>query len=89
MVSLEDGNSITVYTNVDEWAESSGILPYEFYARNNVDKVCESSMPGYNAYIPVYNAGDVDAPFYLFLPFCLFLHRRQLPGALRSRVETP
>lgn len=69
VVSLEDGNSITVYTNVDEWAESSGILPYEFYARNNVDKVCESSMPGYNAYIPVYNAGDVDAPFYLFLPF--------------------
>lgn len=69
VVSLEDGNSITAYTNVEEWAESSGILPYEFYARNNVDKVCATNINGYNAYIPVYNAGDVDAPFYLFLPF--------------------
>lgn len=69
VVSLEDGNSITVYTNVNEWAESSGILPYEFYTRYNIDKVCEVDITGYNAYIPVYNAGDVDAPFYLFLPF--------------------
>ena len=62
-------NSITTYTNVEEWAESSGILSYEFYARNNVDKVCATDVTGYNAYIPTYNAGDVDAPFYLFLPF--------------------
>ena len=70
VIEVDSSNSITVYTNVEEWAESSGILPYEFYARYNVDKVCEvQNVVGYNAYIPVYNAGDIGAPFYLFLPF--------------------
>lgn len=70
IIELDTGNSMTIYTNVNEWAESSGILPYEFYARYNIDKVCAATnIVGYNAYIPVYNAGDIDAPFYLFLPF--------------------
>lgn len=69
VISVEEGNSITTYTNVEEWAESSGILSYEFYTRNNVDKVCATDVTGYNAYIPTYNAGDIDVPFYLFLPF--------------------
>lgn len=70
VISLDSGNSITKYTNVQEWAESSGILPYEFYTLYNIDKVCEvTDVAGYNAYIPVYNAGDIDTPFYLFLPY--------------------
>ena len=70
IIELDSGNSLTIYTNVAEWAESSGILSYESYTRYNVDRVCAiNNVPGYNAYIPVYNAGDIDTPFYLFLPF--------------------
>lgn len=71
VIEIDSGNTITIYNNVEEWAESSGVLPYEFYAKYNVDKVCSTNgnVVGYNAYIPVYNAGDIDAPFYLFLPF--------------------
>ena len=70
VVEIDSSNTITIYENVEEWAESSGVLPYELYTYYNVDTVCSiTDVVGYNAYIPVYNAGDVDAPFYLFLPY--------------------
>lgn len=70
VINLDSSNSITVYTNVQEWAEASGILPYEFYTKYGIDVVHEvTTIDGYNAYIPVYNAGDIDTPFYLFLPY--------------------
>lgn len=72
VIDINSGNTVTIYENVEEWAESSGILPYEFYKRYNVDTVFEldeGAAPGYNACLPVYNAGDIDAPFYLFLPY--------------------
>ena len=70
VINLDSSNSITVYTNVQEWAEASGILPYEFYTLYGIDVVHEeTAIEGYNAYIPVYNAGDIDTPFYLFLPY--------------------
>ena len=70
VIEIDSGNTITIYDNTEEWAESSGILPYEYYKKYHVDSVYEvQNVVGYNACIPVYNAGDVDAPFYLFLPF--------------------
>lgn len=70
VIEIDSGNTITIYDNTEEWAESSGILPYEYYKKYNVDSVyAVDNVVGYNACIPVYNAGDVDAPFYLFLPF--------------------
>lgn len=70
VINLDSSNSITIYTNVQEWAEASGILPYEFYMLYGIDVVHEETViEGYNAYIPVYNAGDIDTPFYLFLPY--------------------
>lgn len=70
VIEIDSGNTITIYDNTEEWAESSGILSYEYYKKYHVDSVYEvQNVVGYNACIPVYNAGDVDAPFYLFLPF--------------------
>ena len=70
VIKIDSGNTITIYDNTKDWAESSGILPYEYYKKYNVDNVyAVDEVDGYNACIPVYNAGDVDAPFYLFLPF--------------------
>lgn len=70
VIKIDSGNTITIYDNTEDWAESSGILPYEYYKKYNVDNVyAVDNVVGYNACIPVYNAGDVDAPFYLFLPF--------------------
>lgn len=70
VIKIDSGNTITIYDNTEDWAESSGILPYEYYKKYNVDSVyAVNNVVGYNACIPVYNAGDVDAPFYLFLPF--------------------
>lgn len=70
VIKIDSGNTITIYDNTKDWAESSGILPYEYYKKYKVDSVyAVDNVVGYNACIPVYNAGDVDAPFYLFLPF--------------------
>lgn len=70
VIEIDSGNTITIYDNTEDWAESSGILPYEYYKKYHVDSVyAVDNVVGYNACIPVYNAGDVDAPFYLFLPF--------------------
>lgn len=59
------------YTNVDEWAESSGILTaneYAIYDRYITD-VSYRYGDNFNGQINVYNPGDLPAPYYLFIPF--------------------
>lgn len=66
---IDYGNPFTIYTNVNEWAESSYIMPYSIYKENNIDTVVASTEPGYTCMIPVYNPGDIDTPFSLFIPY--------------------
>ena len=69
----------SMYGNLDEWAEASAILSAADYTAQGIDEVHAVSSDqagtqefiGYNAYIPVYNAGDIDVPFYLFLPYTI------------------
>lgn len=68
-IIVELGNSLTEYTNVKEWAPASGILSYEYYKKNNIDLPIASTQTGYNAIIPLYNPGDIDTPYYLFIPY--------------------
>lgn len=63
------GNSLTEYKNVNEWAESSGLLSYEYYKKNNIDTPITITQSDYNVVIPLYNPGDIDTPYYLFLPY--------------------
>lgn len=63
-------NLITTYDNVDEWAESSGILTLEKFNEYKIDKANEiDNISGYNIKIPVYNPGDLNTGFYLYIPF--------------------
>lgn len=62
------GNLTTTYTNVDEWADSSGILTQTEYETRNIDHVVSSTDP-YTYAIPVYNPGDLDVGFCLYIPF--------------------
>lgn len=64
-----ESNPITIYTNINEWAEASGILSYNNFQEKQIDQVISSSVTGYNRYIPVYNPGDLPSPFYLYLPY--------------------
>lgn len=77
------------YLNVDEWAESSGILSqstynhyqYDVYhelrdpaaAQESNESEAESEEPTksskYTSRIYTYNPGDIDATYYLFLPY--------------------
>ena len=50
--------------NLREWAATSGILSTEDYEAGNYD-AWDSS----NKVIPVYNPGDLSAPFQLYIPF--------------------
>lgn len=116
-VFFKGKNRITEYTNINEWAASSGILSYQEYNKWHVDSILtentaiyfktndvqidedktyyvlengvyskivepvvenienyyekeQLTIPdGYNAYIPVYNPGDREAPFFLYLPY--------------------
>ena len=70
-INLGTTNLITTYENVDEWAESSGILPQSIYNEYNIDKIIsyESSNINFNYEIPVYNPGDIRTGFYLYIPF--------------------
>lgn len=72
--TLDNGytNLITTYNNIDEWAESSGLLTQEEFNQYNIDKLIsyESENPSnFNFEIPVYNPGDLNTGFYLYLPF--------------------
>lgn len=70
---IDYGNPFTIYTNVNEWAESSYIMPYSIYKERNLDKIITTEnselSSAYNYMIPVYNPGDIDAPFNLFIPY--------------------
>lgn len=61
------GNVFKAYENVDEWANSSGILTKEVYDNNNIDRpyVLDNGRIQFN----LYNPGDIDSPFYLYIPF--------------------
>ena len=65
----QNSNIITSYTNVNEWIESSGILDRQLYDGFNIDKVIVSDVEGYSFKIPVYNPGDLDTGFCLYIPF--------------------
>lgn len=62
------GNLITTYNNVDEWIESSGILTQEEWNNFHIDQVISTTAP-YTYAIPVYNPGDLDVGFCLYIPF--------------------
>lgn len=66
-----NSNLITTYNNVDEWAESSGILSAADFNKYNIDKTLalSNNNQGYNLEIPVYNPGDLNVGFYLYIPF--------------------
>ncbi len=66
------GYSITTYSNVNEWAKASGILSAATYNSWKIDKPQPLTVNGtikWKCKIAVYNPGDVDAPFQLYLPF--------------------
>ena len=62
-------NLITTYNNVDEWAETSGILTKDRFDELLIDTPTQSELTGLTMDIKVYNPGDIDAPFYLYLPY--------------------
>lgn len=62
------GNLITTYNNVDEWIESSGILTQEEWNNFHIDQVISTTAP-YTYAISVYNPGDLDVGFCLYIPF--------------------
>ena len=62
------GNLITAYNNVDEWIESSGILTQNEWDTFHIDQVINTIDP-YTYAIPVYNPGDLDVGFCLYIPF--------------------
>lgn len=63
------GNPITLYSNVDEWAESSGLLTAEQFETYQIDQTIACDITPYNVQIPVYNPGDLDTGFFLYIPF--------------------
>lgn len=66
----DDERFITTYNNVDEWDESSGILSQKLFDDYNIDKTqFDDTITGYNLKIPVYNPGDLNTGFYLYIPF--------------------
>lgn len=66
----ETGNVQTIYTNIEQWADASRLLTYEEYNDYKIDRPqSQSEISGYNFVIPIYNAGDINSPYYLFLPY--------------------
>lgn len=67
--------SINGYDNVNEWAASSGILTTEEYTAEAIDIYQDISninvrrTDKYNGQINVYNPGDIDTPYFLFIPY--------------------
>lgn len=69
---LRNGYPITTYTNIDQWAAASGILSAEAYNASRIDKAVVPQVTGdinWKSQITVYNPGDIDSPFQLYLPF--------------------
>ena len=61
-------NAITKYDNVEEWIDSSGILDASTYNSLGIDQV-KNAEDTYRYEIPVYNPGDLNVGFCLYLPF--------------------
>lgn len=61
-------NAITKYDNVEEWIDSSGILDALTYNSLGIDQV-KNAENTYRYEIPVYNPGDLNVGFCLYLPF--------------------
>lgn len=65
------------YGNVDEWAASSGILTTDEYVNGAYDtflsftNISDIRRLGYNGQFNVYNPGDIDTPYYIFLPYTI------------------
>ena len=64
------------YDNVGEWAASSGILSAEEYNTEAIDVYRDISDDSritftekYNGEFNVYNPGDIDVPYFLFIPY--------------------
>lgn len=64
----QEGNLVTSYNNINEWAASSGILSQTEWNTHNIDKVLSAGAP-YTYAIPVYNPGDLNVGFGLYIPF--------------------
>jgi len=65
-----NGNTFTKYNNVNEWAESSRLLTIEEFNKYKIDRLLPNDSPQeLNYKIPVYNPGDIDTGFFLYLPF--------------------
>ena len=89
--NIQLGNVVTEYTNINEWAEASGILPNSIYSSEHIDTVLVATGAAarnrYTHYIPVYNPGDIDSPFYLYLPYTSI--GSSLPGELNAGNNDP
>lgn len=66
---------VTRWANVDEWALSSGLLDNATIQRLSIDQAeeiennFETVASQYNVKIPVYNPGDENTGFYLYIPY--------------------
>ena len=66
---------VTRWANVDEWALSSGLLDNATIQRLSIDQPkeiennFETVASQYNVKIPVYNPGDENTGFYLYIPY--------------------
>lgn len=60
------GNPIKIYENIDEWKHTSGLLTRTSYANNNIDMPIKR---GNIVTMTLYNPGDIDSPFSLYIPF--------------------
>ncbi len=59
------------YGNIDEWVASSGIVSQDIFEEMQIDQYnpLEQSGDKYTSRIYTYNPGDIDAPYYLFIPY--------------------
>lgn len=57
------------FTNVEEWQDSSGIMTLDYYDYYNIDRMVNINENSYINQIVLYNPGDLDAPFKLFIPY--------------------
>ena len=81
-VGTGKGNLVTTYNNVDEWIESSGILTRSEWNTFHIDQVINTLDP-YTYAIPVYNPGDLDVGFCLYIPF---VNNKILPKSGSSNI---
>ena len=71
ILDFYDGSMLsnTQYDNVDEWADSSGLLDMTTWENKKVDQVRLLNGNPYRYGINVYNPGDLNVGFCLYIPF--------------------